>query len=137
MTTRPVRLDNPITDPTEDALDRRDAANSFARNVLRLDASKGAVVAVFGPWGSGKTSFLTLVEQEIKGQDSAHLIKFNPRMFSNTEQLVERFFETLSTEIKALNLKDLRKIGRGLNEYGDVLRTASGPVSTVSVVTVG
>ena len=51
---RSVGVDNPITDPRDDVLGRREAARSFVQSVLRLDASEGAVVGVFGAWGSGK-----------------------------------------------------------------------------------
>ena len=96
-----VRLDNPITSPRHDALGRREAAKSFAQSVLRLDASDGAVVGVFGPWGSGKTSFLNLVKHELEGE-SVHILEFNPWMFSGTEQLVQRFFIELTSSILSI-----------------------------------
>ena len=119
-----VRLDNPITSPRHDALGRREAAKSFAQSVLRLDASDGAVVGVFGPWGSGKTSFLKLVKHELEGE-SVHILEFNPWMFSGTEQLVQRFFIELSSQTKGLKHKDLRKIGTTLKDYGNALRSAT------------
>lgn len=132
---RSVSVDNPITDPRDDLLGRRDAAKSFAQRVLRLDASEGAVVGVFGPWGSGKTSFLHLVRHELAG-GSVHILEFNPWLFSGTEQLVERFFSELSSQIKALKLKD-RNIGRGIKEIGDAIGGTAGPVGKLVVVLVG
>ena len=38
-----VGVDNPITDPRDDVLGRREAAKSFAQSIIRLDASGGAV----------------------------------------------------------------------------------------------
>ena len=132
---RSVSVDNPITDPRDDVLGRREAAESFAQSILRLDASEGAVVGVFGPWGSGKTSFLNLVKHELEGA-SIHILDFNPWMFSGTEQLVGRFFTELSSRIKELKLKN-PNIGRGIKEIGDALRATADPIGKLVVVLVG
>ena len=132
---RSVRVDNPITNPSDDVLGRQEAANSFAQSVLRLDASQGAVVGVFGPWGSGKTSFLHLMKHELAGE-SVHILDFNPWMFSGMEQLIERFFVELSNQLKGPKHRDLRRTGRALKEYGDAFRAATGKIkwSVVAVV---
>ena len=129
-----MRVDDPITEPREDVLGRWNAAKSFAQRILRLDASHGAVVGVFGSWGSGKTSFLNLVKSELK--DAVHILDFNPWMFSGTDQLVGRFFTELSSRIKELKLKD-RNIGGGIKEIGDAIGATVGPIGKLVVVLVG
>ena len=119
-----VPSDNPIKVPSEDALGRGEAAESFAQHVLDLDATEGAVVGVFGPWGSGKTSFLNLAKHKLN--TSAYILDFNPWLFSGTEHLVHQFFAQLSDQ--ALRLKDLRRIGQGLREYGAALKPAVKPL---------
>lgn len=94
---RKILGDNPIRDPKEDVLGRNDVAESFVRHVLELDVSEGAVVGVFGPWGSGKTSFINLAKAKFKANGNP-VFDFNPWMFSGTEQLVQRFFTELSSE---------------------------------------
>lgn len=89
--------DNPIRDPKDDVLGRNDVAESFVRHVLKLNVSEGAVVGVFGPWGSGKTSFINLAKAKFKERGNP-VFDFNPWMFSGTEQLVQRFFTELSSE---------------------------------------
>ena len=128
-----VGVDNPITDPRDDVLGRREAAKSFANRVLKLDASQGVVVGVFGPWGSGKTSFLSLVKYELDGQP-VHILDFNPWVFSGTEQLVERFFVELTNQIRGPRYKDLPKTGRALKEYGDALRASTSPIKWFAAV---
>lgn len=93
----PIRGDNPIQDPEEDVLGRTAVAESFVDHVLELDVSEGVVVGVFGPWGSGKTSFINLAREKFKERGSL-VFDFNPWMFSDTEQLVQRFFVELSRE---------------------------------------
>ena len=89
--------DNPIRAPEKDVLGRTAVAESFVRHVLELDVSEGAVVGVFGPWGSGKTSFINLAKAKFKERGNP-VFNFNPWMFSDTEQLVQRFFTELSSE---------------------------------------
>lgn len=102
--------DNPIRDSKEDVLGRNDVAESFVRHVLKLDVSEGAVVGVFGPWGSGKTSFINLAREKFK-KNGNPVFDFNPWMFSGTEQLVQRFFTELSSEF---NISKLGKITKFL-----------------------
>ena len=89
--------DYPIRDPKDDVLGRNDVAQSFVDHVLKLDVSEGAVVGVFGLWGSGKTSFINLAKAKFKELGNP-VFDFNPWMFSGTEQLVQRFFTELSSE---------------------------------------
>ena len=110
-------IDHPISEAAEDSLERSQLAKSFARRVLSLPAHGGLVVGVFGPWGSGKTSFLNLARSTFK-ENKVPVLDFNPWMFSGAEQLVERFFAELSVQLK---LRDLKKLGKALEEYGTVL----------------
>ena len=113
----PVAIDHPIDDAIHDSLQRSGLAESFARRVLSLPANQGLVVGVFGPWGSGKTSFINLARTTFK-QSNVPVLVFNPWMFSGTEQLVERFFAELSAQ---LELVDLKKLGKAMEQYGNVL----------------
>ena len=118
-----VAVDHPIEGTKQDSLQRSELAKSFARRVLSLPASKGLVVGVFGPWGSGKTSFINLARSTFE-ESSVPVLDFNPWMFSGAEQLVERFFAELSAE---LNLRKLNELGEALDEYGTAL---TGPSRT-------
>ncbi len=117
-TTRIVSAaDNPIRMPAHDRIGRTRAAEHFATNVLRLDASEGLVVGILGPWGSGKTSFVNLARPAFENC-AVPVLDFNPWMFSGAEQLVQSFFSELSAQLK---LKPgLAEVGKGLEEYGDI-----------------
>lgn len=113
-----VRADNPISRPEEDALGRRESARQFAVSILSVDASRGAVVGLYGPWGSGKTSFLELARPHL-AVGAAHVIDFNPWLFSGTEQLAGFFFSDLAGQLKLR--KDLRQIAGTLADYGQAV----------------
>ena len=108
--------DNPIRNSQQDVLGRADVAKSFARHVMALDASEGAVVGVLGPWGAGKTSFINLTRAEFQ-QEGIQMLDFNPWMFSGAEHLVERFFAELATQLKLR--AGLKQVGDALKNYGE------------------
>ncbi len=113
-----VRTDNPISRPEEDALGRREPARQFAASILSVDASQGAVVGLYGPWGSGKTSFLELARPHLS-RGATHVIDFNPWLFSGTEQLAEFFFSDLAGQLRPR--KELRQIAGTLADYGQAI----------------
>ena len=121
--TPPVVADNPIQHPGEDVLGRAEPARSFAKHVLSLDAAKGATVGLFGPWGSGKTSFLNLARSEFEAR-KVIVLDFNPWLFSNTEHLVGRFFDELSDHLPVNDGKD--KLNKTVKKYGAAITGASG-----------
>lgn len=126
----PIRGDNPIQVSGDDVLERAAVADAFARQVLWLDASQGAAVGVFGPWGSGKTSFINLARPTFQKAE-VPVFDFNPWMFSGAEQLVERFFLELSAELK---VHDLKSLGDALFEYGGALSGTAGATVKIAGV---
>ncbi len=123
--------DNPIRLSEHDTLERAGVADSFARQVLALDRSEGAVVGVFGSWGSGKTSFINLARKTFD-ERGVPVLDFNPWMFSGAEQLIDRFFAELSVELK---LNKLEEIGQAFEDYGEAVSGLSGPLGALAKIT--
>ncbi len=123
--------DNPIRLPKEDLLCRTDAAADFVRQVLELDASEGAAVGIFGPWGSGKTSFVNLVKEAL-GNKQVSVIEFNPWLFSGAEQLAGRFFSELSAQMACQ--PNFKAAGEAFGKYG---RAFSGPLGVLATAVTG
>ena len=59
------------------------------------------------------------------------LWEFNPWLFSGSDQLVGQFFSELSTE---LQLRDLDKIGKAWEEYGDALTGGQSQVGSLGAI---
>lgn len=111
-----IPTDNPIRESKYDALNRDGTAESFVEHVVRLDISEGIVVGIFGPWGSGKTSFVNLVRERFKQADIP-VLDFNPWMFSGAEDLVERFFAELVIQLKLQDDRELKRVAIGFESY--------------------
>ena len=120
---KPLPGDNPIRDSGQDVLQRAAGAATFARQVLDLDASQGAAVGVFGPWGSGKTSFVNLARKTFDDSGTP-VLDFNPWLFSGTEQLVERFFTELSAQMEERG--DLENVVAAIGKYGNAVSGLAG-----------
>ena len=119
--------DNPISSSEEDVLNWELATANFAQHTLTLDSTHGLVVGVFGPWGSGKTSFINLARPKFE-QKQVPVFDFNPWLFSGADQLVARFFAELSAVMGEIS--HLKEIGNNLKEYGNVLSPVVASIST-------
>jgi predicted KAP-like P-loop ATPase len=69
-----------------------------------VPADEGFVVALYGAWGSGKTSVLNLVEtalakQRNRSTDTILVVRFNPWWFSGDDAILREFLSHLETEI--------------------------------------
>lgn len=115
-----TRGDNPIRSGAEDLLGRGRAAQSIARLLRTADVSEGFVVGLLGPWGSGKTSLINLVREELKLASALAVVEFNPWMFSGTEQLAESFFNEIGAQLRTESPR-FAAIADDLQQYGEVL----------------
>lgn len=96
----PLLYDEPITNDAQDRF-RRAALAAQVADVLAAMAADGrsSVVAVVGPWGSGKSSLLALVKKALRTNTAAQVVDFNPWMVGSVEALVRDFFATLMSAI--------------------------------------
>lgn len=114
-------VDNPITASHQDVLGRAAVAQDFALSIRELDATRGVVVGVLGAWGSGKTSFVNLVREQLGEDPEIPVVEFNPWMFSGDQPLTEVFFREVAAELRIKDKTRFGTIAEGLDKYGDVL----------------
>jgi len=117
--------DNPIEHATDDLLGRDKVAQSIADNLRLVDASRGYVYGILGPWGSGKSSLINLVKERLSQSPSVEVLDFNPWMFSGAEQLVESFFNELAGQLRLKGDK-FTAIADSLDSYSQLLTPLAG-----------
>lgn len=117
--------DLPITAPDQDLYGIDAFVKSLARSVKTMKTPQGVVIALNGPWGSGKSSAINLLThhlQEAVEQDEMGVVTFNPWWFRGEEALVLAFFREFYTATKP-SLSDkakkvLPKLGARLLKAG-------------------
>ena len=118
-----IKADSPIRAKKEDLLGR-DRMAASAAGVINSSLGREAagdeslVVGIEGEWGSGKTSFINLILENLNSSDQKHsIIKFNPWNFSDQNKLVTDFFDSIVDALKRTNRKDYEKEARKIREY--------------------
>ncbi|MDX2075007.1 MAG: P-loop NTPase fold protein [bacterium] len=98
-----LQADKPLTDPTHDLLNYDSFATMLAKSIEAMMPPEGLVMAIYGPWGAGKT---TLVEftlhhlEKLAIEDRPIIVRFNPWWFSGHENLIRIFFEQVQISLR-------------------------------------
>ncbi len=108
-------VDSPICVPQEDKLGRKSFAQNIADRINTHRNQEPLVIGIYGPWGYGKTSVLNLVKYYLgkkneneKGEHFA-IIEFNPWVFSQSGDLIERLFFKIRDKLRGKKATDLDK----------------------------
>ena len=90
-----------IPDEAIPFLSEVDRAKNFLRNLTSGNelSDYGAVVSVEGSWGSGKTTFVNLILDELKDSNVA-IIEFDSMYYGNSSEAAEVFFNKIFSSIK-------------------------------------
>jgi len=94
--------DQPIKSDSQDALGRKRFAHSLSDTILAHKDPNSLVIGLYGDWGSGKTSLLNLILENIErpeASDKPVIVKFNPWNFSDQNQLISQFFHQLNSTL--------------------------------------
>lgn len=97
--------DRPIASIEEDLLGRAPFAESLALAIKGWRGNESLVTALYGPWGSGKSSIKNMVLQKLCSAeaDSPLIIEFNPWQWSGQNQLAEAFFQEIGLVLGRLD----------------------------------
>ncbi|MBI3292462.1 MAG: AAA family ATPase [Elusimicrobia bacterium] len=131
----PFYSDRPITDRQADRLGRRTFAEALAGAIKGWSGDDSLVVALYGPWGCGKSSIKNMVldalndDGRTKGPD---VVEFNPWQFAGQDQIAEAFFAEIGT---VLGRRDRSRVERRLAAswklYAKTLQVGSSIVDSL------
>ena len=129
--------DKPISEPSDDRFGIDPFAKTLAASISKIKAPEGTVVALNGPWGSGKSSAVNLILHHLKDaieKDEITVINFACWWFRGEEALALAFFRDLyaglGPSLGERFKKLLPKIGARLLRAGSVV--SAGTDSAVS-----
>jgi predicted KAP-like P-loop ATPase len=94
--------DRPIISKRQDVLGRAKFAEQLASDLQTWDGNDSLVVALYGAWGSGKTSVKNMVLEANRRKRVTQLpvIEFNPWQLSGTGNIPSAFFRELGIALR-------------------------------------
>lgn len=132
-------LDKPIDNEKQDLLHRNEFAKHFAKDIVMLSDRNNFTIALNGSWGSGKTSLINLIKNEIirlrdyEGLESYPVIvNFEPWNCLDENGIINQFFNTILNQfsshkiIQILKNKKVQKtieLLQKLPKVGNILKT--------------
>lgn len=127
--------DAPIESRDEDILFRRDYAQHVARATAGWKQPRSLTVGLYGPWGSGKSSILNMVVEELdagRKETGANVVRFDPWEWSSQDMLFRAFFTVVGETLSDSCGKEL---GNLWSDYGDRLAVHEAVLQPLKVFT--
>jgi predicted KAP-like P-loop ATPase len=129
--------DRPIQKCEQDRLGRTIFAKYLARCILDHTNPESLVLGLYGSWGTGKTSILNLVLEELNfaasnmfDDEKPIILNFSPWSYSGQQSLVYNFFRRLSSTLRqATYLENAEKIIEALELYASFFTQKPVPKS--------
>lgn len=123
--------DKPIESSEQDLLGRTTFSKQLGEAIYKYDGRDGLVLGVFGKWGTGKTSILNMVVNEINYLSKSDterpiIVNFSPWNYTDKDNLISLFFRVLKNKLDMDKYEEIRKeIGKALTDYSDALDALS------------
>ena len=94
--------DNPADSKEADALKYFVRAGKIAEEIQTLPLEHAWSIGIVGAWGSGKTSFINFITDQLPEKDYC-IITFNPRMAASVSRIQEQALTTLEEHLRLYN----------------------------------
>jgi len=117
--------DQPIKDKEDDEINSWDLAMHIAKGILNWHSKDSLCIALYGPWGSGKTSIINLLVKAIKEKTKNKsiekqpiIMRFQPWIISGQEKLILSFIIQLRNILEMPGLSNVaHKAAKMLEKY--------------------
>ena len=120
----PFIVDTPVSKSDNDLYNRKDFAQHLAEKIqsrLPKNTIGSVAMGVTGKWGSGKTSFMNMIEEQLDNENRI-IFKFNPWLSQSPDNIIDDFFSVMSSELKAYDKEisaDLQKYSTAINNVDE------------------
>lgn len=130
-TPHPFSADRPITGAKSDVLGRGRFAAALAHSIQSWRERDSLVIALYGAYGTGKTSVKNLVLEALRNTSgpSPVLIEFNPWQFAAQATIIESFFDEIGRAIGKGTIatgKDHKRLLEQWERYSGYLKGTAG-----------
>ncbi len=114
--------DDPITSDEDDILGRVPFVDRLLGQILKLPSPSSFVFGLYGSWGEGKTSVLTLLQLRLSKTPAVITVSFNPWYFADETALIQAFYYQIERELARLYI--LSGLHRTITRYKNLLTSA-------------
>jgi predicted KAP-like P-loop ATPase len=121
-----IDSDEPLKGPSEDNLGYAAFAAHLARCIPKTP-KEGSILGIYGPWGSGKTSMLNLIQHYLVKEPKdlqPCIVHFNPWWFSGQKDLIIRFFIAIREVLKKTDKNNLADM---FLDFADLVSDINAP----------
>lgn len=99
-----LATDTPIKVREQDLIGRIPFAERLADILKSAAGTESLVIGLYGPWGSGKTSVINLVENALSRKDDdekagVSVVRFEPWNYLTAEQLLAQFLKEVGSAL--------------------------------------
>ncbi|MDO1557935.1 P-loop NTPase fold protein [Brevundimonas sp. 2R-24] len=127
-----VQADRPINRIADDRFDRAPFAVQIAKVIAGRQDPSSLVVGLYGPWGDGKTSVLSMTREALAAYPDVISMEYNPWFYgSSTEAITRSFFKSLSETLEKSRLLSRDNIGQLMSTLGRSVPHAGEAVAAV------
>lgn len=115
-----IQFDRPIKNVEEDCLEYKSHVERIIKIFMSANVSEHSwSMGIIGAWGSGKTSFVNMIEDNLKrNNQKVIIVRYNPRNASSTNKIQEDFFNTFRNSLKPYD----NRVDRMIDEYMKALK---------------
>lgn len=131
--------ERPILTLSEDELGRKEFAEAVAKVIGQWGNRDSLVIAIYGPWGSGKSSLKNMILDALPKQNAKTMtLQFNPWEWSGQEKVFDGFFTELSAKLGSKDpSKKAAVAAKKILAYGAMFSAAASIYSGVRWLIVG
>ncbi|MFW3342259.1 KAP family P-loop NTPase fold protein [Aliarcobacter butzleri] len=105
----------------EDFLNRKYFAEHITSAMKNYEDknNESLTIGLYGKWGSGKTSIINMIIEDLESNKDFIIFNFEPWLFSDTNQLISNFFKEFAQKINhdANVSEDMKSIGSKMEAY--------------------
>lgn len=117
-------IDLPLEIMKDDEYDRTEVYEGLIDQIIEINfqEKKSFCLGIANSWGEGKTSFLNFLENRLSSDTNTIIIKFNPWLSINSDNLTLDFFQTFNIELSkyVYTGSDFRKYANNLTAINSV-----------------
>ncbi|WP_025033809.1 KAP family P-loop NTPase fold protein [Bradyrhizobium sp. DOA9] len=139
----PLTGDKALFSIDDDEFGLKETIGRLSKTLATMVRGDGYALGIEGSWGSGKSTFVNFIAEQLEKISGQHVLRFEPWLVGDKSMLIAAFFSLLATEIDKIEessefgssftswqlRRARRKLSNSIRKYGKYIGALSGPVS--------